>query len=78
MFNCDVVSSACDASCLPSNLIHARAGDARRLAVDVKLLGNSTAVAFETVERHLSILADLDEVAVRITHIATPFPTVIV
>ena len=45
---------------------------------DVKLLGNSTGVVFETVDRHLSILADLDEVAVRITHIATPFPTVIV
>ena len=45
---------------------------------DVNLLGNSTGVVFETVERHLSVLADLDEVAVGITHIATPFPTVIV
>jgi len=45
---------------------------------DVKLLGNSTGVVFETVERHLSILADLDEVAVGITHVATPFPAVIV
>src|SRR6267378_5499592 len=43
-----------------------------------ELLGNSTGIVFETVERHLSILADLDEVAVGIPHIATPFPTVIV
>ena len=45
---------------------------------DVNLPGNSTGVFFETVERHLSILADLDEVAVGITHIATQFQTVIV
>jgi hypothetical protein len=44
----------------------------------LKLLGNSTDIVFETVERHLSILADLDEVAVGITHVATPFPAVIV
>jgi hypothetical protein len=44
----------------------------------VKLLGNSTGIVFETVERHLSILADLDEVAVGITHVATPFPAAIV
>jgi len=42
------------------------------------LRGNSTGMVFETVERHLSILADLDEVAVGITHVATPFPAVIV
>jgi len=41
-------------------------------------LGNSTGVVLEVVERQLSILADLDEIAVGITHIATPFPTVIV
>jgi hypothetical protein len=41
-------------------------------------IGNSTGVALETVERHLPILADLDEVAVGITHGATPFPAVIV
>src|SRR5215472_2505202 len=35
-------------------------------------------VVSETVERHLSILADLDEVPVGITHVATPFPAVIV
>ena len=35
-------------------------------------------VLFEVVERHLSVLADLDEVAVGIAHVATPFPTVIV
>jgi hypothetical protein len=33
---------------------------------------------FETIEGHLSILADLDEVAVGITHVAAPFPAVIV
>jgi hypothetical protein len=49
-----------------------------RLAHRVKLLGNSAGIVFETVERHLNILADLDEVAVRITHVATPFPAVIV
>ena len=32
-----------------------------------------TDVVFETVQRHLSILADLDEVAVGITHVAAPF-----
>jgi len=31
---------------------------------------------FETVERHLSILADLDEVPVGIAHVAAPFPAV--
>ena len=35
-------------------------------------------VLFEVVERHLSVLADLDDVAVGIAHIATPFPTVVV
>jgi hypothetical protein len=44
----------------------------------VKLRGNSTGGGFETVERHLSILADLDQIAVGITHVATPFPAVIV
>ena len=48
------------------------------LRMGVKLFGNSTGVVFETVEGHLSILADLDEVAVGITHLATPFPAVIV
>jgi hypothetical protein len=48
------------------------------LRMGVKLFGNSTGLVFETVERHLSILADLDEVAVGITHVATPFPAVIV
>jgi len=43
-----------------------------------KLLGNLTGVVFETVEGHLSILADLDEVTVGITHVAAPFPAVIV
>jgi hypothetical protein len=41
-------------------------------------IGNSTGVALETVERHLRILADLDEVAVGITHAAMPFPAVMV
>jgi hypothetical protein len=40
--------------------------------------GNSTGVAFETVYRRSRILSDLDEVAVGITHVATPFPAVIV
>jgi hypothetical protein len=35
-------------------------------------------VVVEPVESHLSILADLDEVAVGITHVAAPFPAVIV
>jgi hypothetical protein len=48
------------------------------LRMGVKLLGNSTGIVFETVERHLSILADLNEVAVGITHVATPFPAAIV
>jgi len=35
-------------------------------------------VLIEPVEGDLSILADLDEVAVGITHVAAPFPAVIV
>jgi hypothetical protein len=49
-----------------------------RSSVRVKLLGTFTGAAFETVEDRLSILADLDEVAVRITHVAAPFRAVIV
>ena len=48
------------------------------LGLGVELFGNSTGVVFETVEGLLSILADLDKVAVGITHVATPFPAVIV
>jgi len=33
-------------------------------------------VAIESVEGHLSVLADLDEVTVGITHVAAPFPAV--
>ena len=40
-------------------------------------LAKLTAVV-EPVEGDLSILADLDEVAVGITHVAAPFPAVIV
>jgi hypothetical protein len=40
-------------------------------------VGKLTGV-FETIESHLSILADLDEVAVGITHVAAPFSAVIV
>jgi hypothetical protein len=71
-------------SAIPALLINALTGQVRlggdwnHRSADVMLFGNSTAVVFETVERHSSILADLDEVAVGITHIATPFPTVIV
>src|ERR1022692_2264771 len=62
------------------------AGDATYQAVPdcmlaplgVQLLGNLTGIVFETVEGHLSVLADLDEVAVGITHVAAPFPAVIV
>jgi hypothetical protein len=44
----------------------------------VKLLGNLIGIPLETVEGHLSISADLDEIAVGITHVAAPFPAVIV
>lgn len=47
-------------------------------ALDGKMPGNLTGFVFETVEGHLSILADLDDVAVGITHVAAPFPAVIV
>lgn len=43
-----------------------------------KLYGSLTGVTFEVVEGHLSILADLDEVAVGITHVAPPFPAPII
>jgi hypothetical protein len=39
-------------------------------------LAKLTAIV-EPVERDFSILADLDEVAVGITHVASPFPAVI-
>src|ERR1700678_1806259 len=35
-------------------------------------------VVLEPVERDLSILADFDEVPVRITHVAAPFPAMII
>ena len=44
----------------------------------MKLPGTLSGVVCEPVEGQLSILADLDEVAVRITHVAAPFPAVIV
>ena len=37
-----------------------------------------TGVVLETVESHLSISADLDDVTVGITHVAAPFPAVII
>jgi hypothetical protein len=44
----------------------------------VTLFGKSTGVVFEMVEGQLSILADLDEIAVGIAHIAAPLPNEIV
>ena len=44
----------------------------------VKLPGSSAGAAFEMVEAHLGVLADLDEVAIGITHVASPLPAVIV
>src|SRR5579871_4459239 len=37
-----------------------------------------SAMAVEPVECKLGILADLDDVTVRITHVASPFPAVII
>jgi hypothetical protein len=39
---------------------------------------NLTGVLFEVVNRKLCILANLDQVAVWIAHVATPFPPVVV
>ena len=44
----------------------------------VESLGDSAGVVLETVEGHLGILADLDEIAVGITRVAAPFRAVIV
>ena len=44
----------------------------------MKLPGTLCGVVLEPVEGQLSILADLDEVAVWITHVAAPFPSAIV
>ena len=44
----------------------------------MRLLRSPTGIGFETVERHFCILADSDEVPIGITHVATPFPAVIV
>ena len=40
--------------------------------------GNPGGVLFEVFERYLRILADLEDIAVGIAHVATPFPAVIV
>ncbi len=42
------------------------------------LTGNSEGIGFETVERYWSVLEDLDEVAVGITHVATTLSAVII
>ena len=47
-------------------------------AFSISLRSRRSAVAFETVEGHSRILADLDEIAVGITHVAASFPAVIV
>jgi hypothetical protein len=39
---------------------------------------NSTGVFLEVVKRKLRILANLDQVAVWIAHVATPFPAMVV
>jgi hypothetical protein len=39
---------------------------------------NLAGVLLEVVKRKLRILANLDQVAVRIAHVATPFPTMVV
>ena len=41
-------------------------------------MGNLTGLVFEKVERPLNMLAYLDEIAVGVTHVAAPFPAVIV
>ncbi len=41
-----------------------------------KQCGLTAGFILETIDRHLSVLADLDEVAVGITHVAAPFPAV--
>ena len=43
-----------------------------------ELLGNFTGVALEPIDGRLGVLADLDEIAVGITHVAAPFRAVIV
>jgi hypothetical protein len=43
------------------------------IRIDIRLT-----VVVESVEGDLSILTDLDEIAVGVTHVAAPFPAVIV
>jgi hypothetical protein len=75
-------NSGCSAT--PRGLITTLSGDASTekngfgFEASRTATGDSTHVAFEAVEGHLSILADLDEVAVGIAHVTTPFPAVIV
>jgi len=53
--------------------------DSLKISPSLHLLpGNSTGIFFEVVERHLSVLANLDKVAVGIPHVTTPFPAAIV
>jgi hypothetical protein len=50
----------------------------RHEAVQGLIRQNSTGVLFEVVKRKLGILANLDQIAVWIAHVATPFPAVVV
>jgi hypothetical protein len=58
----------------PGDATYQAAADCILASLGVKLLGNLTGV-FETVEGHFSILADLDEVAVGITHVSSAIPS---
>jgi hypothetical protein len=48
----------------------------KRFGLDAPV--NSTGVLFEVVKRNLRILTNLDQVAVWIAHVATPFPAMVV
>lgn len=47
-------------------------------SLGLKSLDNLVGIVVETVDGELGVLADFDDVAVGITHVAAPFPAVIV
>jgi hypothetical protein len=51
---------------------------ARRKQFGLDAPVNSTGVFFEVVKRNLRILVNLDQMAVWIAHVATPFPAMVV
>jgi len=62
----------------PGDPAHRAVADSIHASLADEVAWHLCGVVLEPVEGQLSILADLDEVAVWITHVAAPFPAAIV